>query len=209
MSSLCILLISLIVSPVSVSLRDRSRSWTANFARAITSHQSVCIILTILSLASLSTSLVHCYLSGALFYGSATYSRHAALLLPMFSNVISFFSSGLMRRGPRLYYHVPAIQLGSGLRATVEEENEGLRRWLAGEGGVEPEGNVLDYDGCGILSLMLGSYVSVAEHALRRRITDRCSVLSPMAQVLDKTPVERVGPFAIAVPPSISRSCQQ
>lgn len=67
-----------------------------------------------------------------------------------------------MRRGPKKYYQVPPMQLGSGLRATSEEEDEGLRRWLAGEeGGVEPEANVLDYHGCSVLGLLLGTYVSV------------------------------------------------
>lgn len=89
-------------------------------------------------------------------------SPQAALLLRLLFNTVAFLSSGLMRRGPKLYYHVPAIQLGSGLRATVQEDNEGLRRWLEGEeGGIEPEANVLDYDGCGVFSLLLGGYVSI------------------------------------------------
>lgn len=62
-----------------------------------------------------------------------------------------------MRPGPKLWYHVPATQLGSDLRATVEDEDESLQRWLAGEeGGIEPEANVLDYDGCGDLALSWG-----------------------------------------------------
>jgi hypothetical protein len=66
-----------------------------------------------------------------------------------------------MRRGPRLYYQVPSTRLGSGLQAVIQEETEELRLWLAGkEHGIEPEANVLDYDGCGILTLMTGAYVS-------------------------------------------------
>ncbi|KAJ9119028.1 hypothetical protein QFC22_003518 [Naganishia vaughanmartiniae] len=81
-------------------------------------------------------------------------------LLVIILNLVSFVSSGLMRREPKLYYRVPAFQLGSGLQATMTDENEGLKNWLEGkEGGVEPIGNVLDYDGCGVLPLLTGLFV--------------------------------------------------
>lgn len=68
-----------------------------------------------------------------------------------------------MRRAPKLFCRVPVFQLGSGLQATVSDEDEGLKNWLEGnEQGVEPAGNVLDYDGCGLLSLLTSLYVSCA-----------------------------------------------
>ncbi|KAJ9121577.1 hypothetical protein QFC22_002196 [Naganishia vaughanmartiniae] len=66
-----------------------------------------------------------------------------------------------MRRGPKLYHQAPVMQLGSGLQATEEEVTEEVRLWLAGEeGGKEPEANVLDYDGCGVLGLTFAGYIA-------------------------------------------------
>jgi hypothetical protein len=82
-------------------------------------------------------------------------------LLIVILSLVAFVSAGLIRRGPKLFHRVPAFQLGSGLQATVPDEDEGLQNWLAGrEGGVEPAGNVLDYDGCGVLPLLTGLFVS-------------------------------------------------
>lgn len=97
-----------------------------------------------------------------------------------------------MRREPKKYYQVPPMQLGSGLRATPEEQDEGLRRWLAGEeGGVEPEANVLDYDGCGLLGLLLGTYVSVLlSHQLQQPLNSSKLGITPLAQVMVATSTE-------------------
>jgi hypothetical protein len=66
------------------------------------------------------------------------------------------------------------MQLGSGLQATEEEVTEEVRLWLAGEdGGKEPEANVLDYNGCGILALTFAGYVS----SLRAKWTEHNIIL--------------------------------
>lgn len=160
--ALCVLLISLVSRPGIITLGQNDRqSWFTRAGNTILSHRTSCVILTVLTLASVSTSLVQVYQSDPIFYSFPPTPRQALPVLSICFNFVSFLGSGSMRRGPKKYYQVPPMQLGSGLQATAAEDDEGLRRWLAGEeGGVEPEANVLDYDGCGILSLMIGSYVS-------------------------------------------------
>lgn len=162
MICLCILLVSLSIRQASLSLGEDHRSgWRARISRAIFSHRYVCVTLVILTFTSLSTSLVQLYLLRPLWrYGSNTLQQAALFIIP-FCTFSASLSAGFMRRGPRLYYQVPSTRLGSGLQAVVQEETEGLQRWLAGkDNGVEPEANVLDYDGCGILILLTGAYVS-------------------------------------------------
>jgi hypothetical protein len=152
--------------------------------------------LTILTFASVSTSLVQVYKSSPILYSFPPTIQQWLLLLVVCSNTVSFLAAGTMRREPKKYYQVPPMQLGSGLRATPEEQDEGLRRWLAGEeGGVEPEANVLDYDGCGLLGLLLGTYVSallshLLSHQLQQPLNSLKLGITPLAQVMVATSTE-------------------
>jgi hypothetical protein len=162
MICLCILLVSLFIGEAAISLgQDRRSVWLKRMSRSIFSHRTVCVALVIIAFTTFGTSSVQLYVSDPLSKYGSNPSQTTASFFVWFCTLTTSLSTGLMRRGPRLYYQVPSAKLGSGLQAVVQEETEGLRLWLAGkEHGIEPEANVLDYDECGILPLLTGAYVS-------------------------------------------------
>jgi hypothetical protein len=154
-------MISLVFSP-SISLKDDGPGRHSTLSRSPAfSHRSICVWNVILTLLSLAVSLVRLY-SCNLLSQPLPLPIHKILVIPVvLLNFGAFLSAGNMRRGPKLYHPVPPMQLGSGLQASEEEVTEEVRLWLAGEdGGEEPEANVLDYAGCGVLSLTFAGYVS-------------------------------------------------
>lgn len=174
-------------------------------------HRSICALLSIVSSLSLSISLVQLYLSDPLVYYAVMSLQQTASILAALFNLAAFLSSGLMRRGPQLYHQVPPIKLGSGLQPSIQEEDEGLRLWFQGEeGGVEPEANVLDYDGCSILDLLAGTYVSTWRMLLwYGLLTNGKIVLALMAQIMDNASAEGVGPAATTFSTSIFGHCER
>ncbi|KAJ9096061.1 hypothetical protein QFC21_005426 [Naganishia friedmannii] len=155
-ASLLSLLVSLLFAP-SISLNDDSKRGGG----LVPSHRSICIVNVLLTLSSIVLSLVRLYGCNLLSQSLPLPLHKLLVIFAVLLNVGGFFSAGNMRRGPKLYHPVPPMQLGSGLQATEEEVTDEVRLWLAGEdGGKEPEANVLDYDGCGVLDLTFAGYIA-------------------------------------------------
>ncbi len=139
-----------------------------NAARARFSHRNLASTLFVLSCFSFCLTCASTYESIDIFLylNDRIIPNHAIRCsLQFILSLATLLSSGLMRRGPRLWYHAPGTELGFGVPASGEKDTRSTEEILNDAKG-DPVPNVMDYGEKSCLSFLLFGYVS--QRALSR-----------------------------------------